>query len=175
MSDIHQTGQQGSDAAETGTSEATGARIPRAREGGRSAAATTRAPAPTGWVGWIVFAGAMLVVLGLFQAMWGLAALFNSGFYAVSSSGLAVAWDFTAWGWAHLIIGVVAIAVGAALLAGQRWARFAAIFLAALSAFANFLTLPAQPVWATIMIAVDVIVIYAIAVHGNEMEEMERA
>ena len=173
MSDIHQSGRQGSSAADTGTSEA-GARIPRAREGGRSAAATAPST-PTGWVGWIVFAGAMLVVLGLFQAMWGLAALFNSGFYAVTSDGLAVTWDFTAWGWAHLVIGVVAIAVGAALLAGQRWARVVAIFLAALSAFANFLTLPAQPVWAAIMIAVDIIVIYAIAVHGNEMEAMERA
>src|SRR3954451_18280212 len=74
------------------------------------------------WRGWITFAGAMLILLGAFQVIEGLVALFARGFYAVGPQGLIVSVDYNAWGWLHLIIGVVVIAAGADTLTGQTWA-----------------------------------------------------
>jgi len=124
---------------------------------------------PSGWVGWIVFAGIMMMVLGAFQVIEGLVALFNSGFYVVAESGLVVNVDYTAWGWIHLIVGVLAILIGGGVLAGNTAARMGGIALAAISAIINLAFIAAYPVWAVVVIAIDVIVIYALAVHGREM------
>lgn len=126
-------------------------------------------PAQTGWVGWIVFAALMLVMLGIFHVMQGLVALFRDEVYVVGSDGLVVSVDYTSWGWTHVIGGAIAIVVGACLLAGQMWARVVAVVVAMLSAFANIMFLPAYPVWSMIMIAVDVLVIWAVTVHGSEV------
>jgi len=63
----------------------------------------------TGWAGWVVFAGIMLIMLGFFQAIEGLVALFNDGFYLVRAEGLVVNVDYNAWGWTHLVLGVIII------------------------------------------------------------------
>ena len=129
---------------------------------------------PTGWTGWIVFAGMMMIVLGTFHAFQGLVALFKDEYYLVSSKGLAVNVDFTTWGWVHLILGIVVALAGAALMAGQMWARVAAVFLAFLSAIVNVGFLAAYPVWSSLMIALDVLVIWAVIVHGGEMKALRR-
>jgi tetrahydromethanopterin S-methyltransferase subunit F len=126
----------------------------------------------TGMAGWVIFAGIMLVMLGFFQAIEGLVALFNEGFYLVGAEGLVVNVDYTAWGWTHLILGLVAVAVGFGLMAGNMVARVAGIAIAMISAIVNLVFISAYPVWSTIVIAVDVIVIYAIVVHGRELKSM---
>lgn len=126
--------------------------------------------AVTGWVGWVAFAGVMLVMLGAFQLVEGLVALFDNGFYAVRSDGLVVNMDYTAWGWLHLALGVVGVLVGLGLLTGNTAARAVGALVAGVSALVNLAFIPAYPVWSTILIAVDVIVIYAIVVHGGELE-----
>ena len=78
--------------------------------------------------------------------------------------------DYNTWGWVHLIIGILAIATGAGLIAGNMVARVAGIVLAVISAILNLVFIPAYPVWSTVVIAVDVIVIYAIVVHGQELK-----
>jgi hypothetical protein len=123
----------------------------------------------TGWVGWIVFAGVMMLILGIFHALEGLVALFQSNYYLVAANGLTVHVNYTAWGWTHLIFGVIVIAAGAALLVGQMWARILAVALAVISAVVNAGFLAAYPVWSAIMIAVDILVIWALTVHGGEM------
>jgi hypothetical protein len=127
-------------------------------------------PVPTGWVGWIVFAALMLVMVGIFHVMQGLVALFRDEVYVVGSDGLVVSVDYTSWGWTHVIGGALAILVGACLVAGQMWARVAAVVVAVLSAVVNIMFLPAYPVWSMIMIAVDVLVIWAVTVHGAEVK-----
>lgn len=122
----------------------------------------------TGWFGWVIFAGVMMMVMGLFHVIDGITALFNPAYYVVGPNGLAVNVDFTAWGWAHLILGVIVFFAGAALMAGQTWARVVGIVLAVLSAIINIGFLAAFPIWSSILIALDVIVIYALAVHGGE-------
>ncbi|MDX6237577.1 MAG: hypothetical protein QOG10_2392 [Kribbellaceae bacterium] len=126
-------------------------------------------PQTTGWVGWIVFAGVMMLVLGMFHAFQGLIALFQKDYYLVAANGLTVHLDYTGWGWTHLIFGIVVVAAGAALLVGQMWARVVAVVLAVLSTVVNAGFLAAYPVWSAIMIAVDILVIWALTVHGGEM------
>ena len=130
---------------------------------------TTQRPTQTGWVGMVVFAGMMLVMLGGFQAIEGLVAIFRDDYYLVSRSGLLIEMDYTAWGWTHLILGLIAVAVGIAVFAGQTWARVTGIIIAGISALVNIAFLPAYPIWVTIVIALDVLVIYALAVHGREV------
>ena len=124
----------------------------------------------TGWVGWVAFAGIMMMLLGSFQAIAGLVALFKN---EVVYIGLENTWlvDFTAWGWAHLILGIVIIFAGMAVLAGKTWGRVVGVLLASISALANFAFIPVYPVWSVLMITVDALVIYALIVHGSEMSE----
>ena len=123
----------------------------------------------TGWVGWIVFAGTMMALLGTFHAIEGLVALFKDDYFLVGRSGLAVSVDFTAWGWTHLLGGLIVVAAGIGLLAGQTWARFVGVLLAMVSALVNLAFLAAFPLWSALMILLDVLVIWAITVHGSEI------
>lgn len=136
----------------------------------RHATERREAPAPqaTGWVGWIVFASVMMIMVGTFQVVIGLTSLFKSGYYAVPQQGLLVNVDFTAWGWAHIILGAVAVAAAFGLLAGQMWARIVGIAMALVSAVVNMAFIAAYPLWSIMVITLDVLVIYAIAMHGKE-------
>lgn len=124
----------------------------------------------TGWVGWIAFAGMLLVMLGAFHIVQGLVALFRDEVFVVGSHGLVVNIDYTAWGWTHVVGGAFAILVGGCLLAGQMWARVIAVIVAMLSALVNIAFLPAYPIWSAIMIALDVLIIWAVTVHGSEIK-----
>ncbi|OGL25766.1 hypothetical protein A3E49_03190 [Candidatus Saccharibacteria bacterium RIFCSPHIGHO2_12_FULL_49_19] len=125
---------------------------------------------PTGWVGWVYFASLMMMLVGGFQAISGLVALFKDDFYLVTEKSLLV-FDYSTWGWVHLIMGIVIFAAGVALMNGAAWARMVGILLAGLSLFANMAFLSAFPLWSILMIVVDVLVIYALTVHGDEVRE----
>ncbi len=128
---------------------------------------------PTGWVGWIIFAGVAMVVLGAFQLIEGLVAVFERGFYLVSTSNMIVHVNYTAWGWTHFAIGCAVVITGLGVLAGSTWARVVGIALAVISAIISLAFIPAYPVWGIIVIALDVLVIYALAVHGREMKTLQ--
>jgi hypothetical protein len=129
---------------------------------------------PTAWVGMVIFAGTMLLMLGALQAMEGLVAIFQDDYYLVTRNGMIVSLDYTAWGWTHLIIGLIAVGVGIGVFAGQMWARVAGIVVAAVSILVNVAFLPAYPIWIMIVIGIDVLAIYALAVHGKEMKYRHR-
>ena len=131
--------------------------------------------APTGWVGWIVFAGIMMVLVGLFHAFQGLIALFQDSYYHVPKSGLTIHVSYTTWGWIHLILGVVIVLAGAGLLAGQMWARVVGVILAMLSTIVSIGFMSAYPIWSVMMVSIDILVIWALTVHGAEMESLNRA
>lgn len=124
----------------------------------------------TGWVGWIGFAGVMMLLVGSFHVIQGLVAVFQDEYYLVTRSGLIAEVDYTAWGWVHILVGIVIMAAGIAVFTGKVWARLVGVVLAALSAIVNIGFLAAYPVWCTIMIAVDVLVIWALTVHGGELK-----
>jgi hypothetical protein len=126
-------------------------------------------PDPTAWTGWIVFASVMMFLLGSFQVIQGLVAIFDDGYYAVTASGLVVNIDYTAWGWIHLLLGLLIVISGVGVLAGNLAARIVGVLLAGLSAIANLLFIEAYPIWSIVVITVDVLVIYALTVHGREL------
>jgi hypothetical protein len=124
---------------------------------------------PTAWVGFVLFGGIMLVMMGSIEAIQGFVALFKDDYYMVTRNGLLLTMDYSAWGWTHLLIGLVAVATGIGVMLGQMWARVIGIIIAVISAFANLVFIAAYPLWCTIVIATDVLVIYALAVHGREV------
>lgn len=122
----------------------------------------------TAWVGWIVFAALMMMTSGFFNAVAGLAAVIgDDDAYIDTRVGLLV-FDVEAWGWVHLLLGVALVVVGACLAAGQTWARLVAVVLVSVNLVTQFVLLPAQPWWSVIVIAVDVFVLWALVVHGDE-------
>ena len=128
-------------------------------------------PQTTGWTGWVVFASFMMMIIGAFQMIEGFVAVFDKGFYAVSRSGLVLNVDYTVWGWFHVLLGVVLLVAAVGVLAGNLAARTVGVVLAALSALANMLFITAYPFWSLTIIAVDILVIYAITVHGRELRD----
>jgi hypothetical protein len=134
----------------------------------------TRYETSSGWAGWVVFGGVMLIMLGSFQIIQGLVALFDDGFYLVRSNGLVVDVNYNTWGWIHTIIGVVGVLAGLGLLVGNMVARITGVAVACLSAVVNLAFLSAYPIWSAIMITLDVIVIFAIIVHGRELKSYYR-
>ena len=124
----------------------------------------------SGWTGWVIFAGIMMLMVGAFHVIQGIVALVQDTYYLVGQQGLVVSVDYTTWGWVHTILGIVVILAGVALLAGQLWARIVAVILAFGSALVNIAFLAAYPIWSLAMIAIDVVVIWAVTVHGNELK-----
>ena len=123
-------------------------------------AAKHELPAPVAH-GVSVFAGIMLILGGAFEALQAIAAIVNDK-YLVVLPNYVYAFDLTVWGWIHLLIGLALVAIGISLLMGQGWARIAGIVVAALAALINFTWLPYSPLWAIVLIAVDVLVIWAL-------------
>lgn len=124
---------------------------------------------PTAWVGWIYFASVMMILVGGMQVIAGLVAIFKEEYYVAGPNAL-VAFDFTAWGWIHLVLGVLVFAAGFALLAGRLWARILATLLIVLSALSQLAFLGAYPLWSIIAISIDALVLYAVTMHGSELE-----
>ncbi len=143
--------------------------MPPASAPGRSTDTATYRRTSSGWVGWVVFAAVIAITMGAYEAIIGLVAIFKDRYFVVPSSGLVVSVDYTVWGWVHLLLGVAAVAAGIGLLQGRGWARMIVIVLAGLSAIVNLGFLNAYPIWSSIVIAFDVIVIYALTVHWKDV------
>lgn len=126
----------------------------------------------TGWTGWAVFAGVIVMVSGVFSVVQGLIAVIGPDAYYVLTSGSLWILDVAGWGWWNIIVGTLLVLTAAALLVGQTWARVVAVILVILSAVGQLLLIPAQPWWSIIVIAIDVLVIYALTVHGRELREL---
>ena len=116
----------------------------------------------SGWIlGFTGFAAAMMIVVGMFQAVMGLVAIFNQDFYVVAGEYL-FAFDVAVWGWIHLVWGIFLALTAAALLSGASWARFVGVILAGFTALEAFLFIPYQPFWSIVVIALAVLVIWAL-------------
>ena len=123
----------------------------------------------TAWVGWIWFAAVVIIMIGAFNVIDGFVALLKDQVYVETKRGLVV-FDFTAWGWILLIIGVIQLVTGFALLSGKLWARVIAIIMATISAIAQITFITAYPFWSITVIILDVVVLWALIVHGAEAE-----
>jgi hypothetical protein len=108
------------------------------------------------------------MIIGGLQAIYGLVAIFNDE-WVVWGNGDAVLLDITAWGWIHLIVGVLVALAGIGVLSGNVLARTVGVVVAAVSLLGSFVTLPLYPVWSLIVIGLDVLVIWALVAHGSEL------
>jgi hypothetical protein len=127
-----------------------------------------RARGASGWaVGLILFAGVMMILAGAFHAFSGLVALFENEFY-VATPNYLLEFDATSWGWIHLVVGLVVAGAGFGVLSGQTWARVVGIAVAVVSALVNFAFIPHYPLWALVIITLDIFVIWALAAHGRD-------
>ncbi|WP_372351554.1 hypothetical protein [Streptomyces sp. KL116D] len=125
-------------------------------------------PAPSansGWVtGGVVFAGVLLLVNGVLAVLQGISAIAEDDVYERVGDYIYKI-NLTGWGWLLLILGIVAALVGGGILKGAAWGRAAGILFASISIVLQFLFLPYAPVWAVVAIALDVFVIWALAVY----------
>lgn len=125
---------------------------------------------PSGWaVGTVIFAASMMIMLGIWWIFAGLVAIFDDNFYVVTQDWIYKI-DTTTWGWIHLGFGIVTTIAGFSVFTGALWARIVGIVLAIAAALIAFAWLPYYPIWAILLIAVAVLVIWALTVYGREIK-----
>jgi hypothetical protein len=109
--------------------------------------------------GWTVFAALILFMVGSLDALWGFAGILNDDIVIVGGEGAIIA-DVTTWGWIHFILGSAMALTGLGLLAGSSGARWLAVVLLTINAIAQIVWFPAAPLWAFLIIILDVTIIY---------------
>jgi hypothetical protein len=114
------------------------------------------------WEGWVGFGGVLMAIVGGFAVIEGLIALLAPDFF-VTGGGRVLALNLTGWGWLHLLLGLLVLVTGLSLLGGAAWARGVGAALIAINMFVQLVWLPAFPLWSIIIIAFDLLVLYAIA------------
>jgi hypothetical protein len=121
---------------------------------------------PSGWAtGGVIFAAAVMTMIGIFSVIAGLVAIIDDEFYVVTAN-YTFDLDVSAWGWIHLILGAGVLAAAFGLFSGATWAAVVTIVLATLSGIANFFFIPYYPLWSILVIALDVWVIWAVTRPG---------
>jgi len=124
----------------------------------------------TGWVGWIVFAGTLMAILGIFHMFEGLIALFRHSYIHFPEANMTVQVSYSQWGWIQLLAGALVFLAGLGLFTGRMWARTVGVILVSISALINFAWANIYPFWSLTLLAVDFFVLYAIIAHGSEMK-----
>ena len=130
---------------------------------------SNREPSGLG-LGMIAFAGVMMILVGVFQAVAGIGAILKNQVFVVGAD-YVFSFDATTWGWIHLLLGILLGFAGFGVFAGQVWARTVGVLVAGLSAIGNFMFLLGwqAPIWSILVIALDVMIIWALTVHGRDM------
>jgi hypothetical protein len=124
---------------------------------------------PGGWaVGWIAFAGTMMLIQGIWWIIAGLVALFDDEFYVLTPE-YVLKFDVTTWGWIHLLIGILIVGAGIAVFSGAVWARTVGVIIASIATLAAFAWLPWYPLWAILLIVISIVVIWALTAHGRDV------
>ena len=126
--------------------------------------------ASTSWAGWHGFAAVLLFVVGVFNIVNGLVAVAKDEIVLASGPQVTVLLDVTAWGWVHVVLGIVIAVAGVAIFLGQTWGRLVGVLVVALNMVTQVMNVPAYPVWSLLVIALDVVIIWALTVHGDAME-----
>jgi len=136
-----------------------------------NAHAQTPATEATGWTGWIAFASVMLMLSGVLSGVEGFLAVINNNWTMWNNNGLPFGSAY-GWGWWSMFVGLVVFSIGAALMRGSMFARTVAVFVAASSLISHFVSLNVAPLWSITLITIDLLVIWAVIVHGKEMKEI---
>ena len=138
----------------------------------------TRVPAPTPeystggpsdkGAGWVVFAGIMFMVSSMLNVIWGIAAVSSSHFFVGNASYILS--DLNTWGWVAIGFGALEALAGFSIWYGGAFGRWFGIGVASLAILAAMMSLPAYPLWALVLVAIDVLVIYGLVAYGGRTE-----
>ena len=115
--------------------------------------------------GLVLFASILLLVIGFFNMIYGIAAIANSHVFVAGAH--YVIGDLRAWGWVTLILSVLQLIAAGGVLMGNQLARWFAVAVLGLNAIDMMFFLPAYPFWALIIIAVDVVALYGLCAYGS--------
>lgn len=123
--------------------------------------------------GWKTFAAILVILAGSFNVIDGLVAVTNKSAFSGTASGdqLPLTNKIETWGWVVLILGIIMILAGFSLIGGATWARAVVIIVASVNAFIQLAYMAHFPGWSFMMILVDILVIYGVAVHGGREDE----
>lgn len=122
----------------------------------------TRSPQPLGWAyGTVLAAGTVMLIGGILEFLRGLTALFTNTLY-VSTPKYVFELNVTTWGWVHLIWGIVLVAAGGLILSGRTLGRILGLVPASVAVILNFMSMPLYPLWSTVLLAINVFVIWAL-------------
>ena len=124
-------------------------------------------------VGWISFAGILMVVVGGFKILQGLGWVINSKHLFPDGNDAVFGQSATSWGWFQILLGVVVLLAGLAVFSGNVLARTVGVIGAVISMFSAFASMTFYPFWALAIIAIDVAVIWALTVHGRDIQKAE--
>ncbi len=119
--------------------------------------------------GWVVFAGVMIMMAGVVNFIYGIAAISESHFY-VANTHFVIS-SLKTWGWVVMLIGVAQMCVAAGIWAQSSWARWTGVFFASLNAIAQLVFIPAYPWLSLAVFAIDILVIYGLVAYGGRLEE----
>jgi hypothetical protein len=111
----------------------------------------------------VIFAATMMILIGIWQAIAGLTAIFGTVRFYQVPQGYSYNWSINTWGWIYLFLGILVFLAGLGLFSGRTWAALVAIFIASFSAITNFFYIPYYPFWSILIIALDVFIIWSLA------------
>jgi hypothetical protein len=123
----------------------------------------------TAWGGYILFAAGIMILIGIFTALMGSIALFDQSWFSSPPSSLLAFSSYHTWGVIHLVVGLFAIVAGIGVMTGRTWARIMAIIVVGVNAISQVAFTSAYPAWSIIVLALDIIAIYALTVHGGDL------
>jgi hypothetical protein len=118
--------------------------------------------------GWLVFAGIMLIVIGVMNVIGGIAAIDNANFFVADAQ--FVFSDLNTWGWVILVTGVVQVLAAVGIWARNQLSRWLGVGFASLNMLAQLLMIAAFPLWSLAIFAVDLLVIYGLVIYGGRLE-----
>lgn len=127
----------------------------------------------SGWVGWIGFASLMLLIGGGFSFFMGIIALFKDTVYVNAANGSLYVLTYVQWGWIHIIAGFLALLAAGSLARGNYYGRIFSVLIALIGLFVNMAFVPVYPLWSIILMVIDIMVIWAVIVHGKEVKNLQ--
>lgn len=130
---------------------------------------------PSAWSGWVAFAGMILFIIGCITVVQGLVAVMKHTVYVLPSAGLLVSTSYQTWGWSLVVWGIIMTLAGGGLFSGNEGARWFAMFVVAINLIGQFIWFPAYPLWSIVVIALDVVVLFALTVRWHEAQAGLRA
>lgn len=124
----------------------------------------------TGWVGWVYFAAVLMMLAGILQTIVGFMIISNDTMLIDAGNGVVIL-SVVQWGWLHALFGIIVFLSAFSLMGGRAWGRLIAAILLIVSTVANFTSLEIYPVWSVVIIAMNLVILYAVLVHGGEAKE----